>query len=258
MKEQIYTIPVTEAFRIECECPMCLLEKRFEDETVDYVLGPFLMEPDGRIQTNEERFCRRHFGLLYNKQVNRLGLGLILDTHLCVQNAKYKRMYESKANALKNDGEISAIKRVSNRISSKQTDTQKLVDELLLELSNLESKCTICTKLDYTMERYTDIILYLWFKEEEFKKLFNSKKGFCLRHLKQLLEGTKKYLNAKDTAVFVDNLLSLQLTNMERLQQEVNWFTKKFDYRNNDAAWGTSKDAIQRGIQKLAGYCDLK
>ena len=39
MKEQIYTIPVNEAFDTPCECPLCVLEKRLEDEAVEYALG---------------------------------------------------------------------------------------------------------------------------------------------------------------------------------------------------------------------------
>jgi len=104
------------------------------------------------------------------------------------------------------------------------------------------------------MDRYIDVILYLYFKENDFKELFHSRKGFCLKHFKALLEGTEKYLGPKETAIFVDNLLSMQIENMERIQQEVNWFTKKFDYRNNDAPWGNSKDALPRSIQKLVGF----
>lgn len=258
MKEKIYTIPVTDAFREESECPLCILEKKLEDEYVNYFLGPSLMEPDSRIETNNKGFCRRHFELLYNKQENRLGLGLIIDTHLREQNSKMKKTYDSKINAIKKDSEISLLKNISNKISSKQTETEKLVDEVLQELTNLENKCAICSKLDYTMDRYIDVILYLWFKEEDFRNLFNNKKGFCLKHLKLLLEGTKKYLNSKEMAIFIQNLLDLQLKNMERIQQEVNWFTKKFDYRYNDAPWGNSRDAVPRSIQKIVGFCDLK
>jgi len=258
MKEKIYTIPVTDAFSLECECPVCMLEKKLEDEYIDYMLGPSLMEPDGRQVTNEKGFCRRHFEQLYNKQVNRLGLGLIIDTHLCEQNNELKKLYESKRDSLKTDSEITIIKNISNKISSRQTETEKFVDEILSKLTDLENKCAVCSKLDHTMDRYVDVILYLWFKEEDFRNLFNSKKGFCLKHIKLLVEGTKKYLSVKETAIFLDNLFKMQLENLERIQQEVNWFTKKFDYRYADAPWGNSKDSVQRSIQKLVGFCDLK
>ena len=43
MKEKIYTIPVTDAFRQDCECPICVLEKDLEDKAVEFILGPSLM-----------------------------------------------------------------------------------------------------------------------------------------------------------------------------------------------------------------------
>lgn len=254
MKEKIYTIPVMEAFQEDCECPMCLLEKRFEDEKVDYILGPSLMEPDSRIETNENGFCKRHYEMLYNKQVNRLGLGLIIDTHLCEQNNRFKKIYKKKSDA----GNETGVKSFWAKITSRDRDARSIVNEFISALDSLEKKCTICSKLNYTMDRYTDVILYLWSREPDFKKLFNSKKGFCLKHLKQLLLGVKKYLRSDEIPEFVDSLLSIQLENMDRIQQEVNWFTKKFDYRNEDAPWGNSRDAIPRSIQKLVGYADLK
>ena len=40
---------------------------------------------------------------------------------------------------------------------------------------------------------------------------------------------------------------------MGRLSEDVAWMVEKFDYRNKDADWKNSKDAIQRGMQKLKG-----
>ena len=42
-------------------------------------------------------------------------------------------------------------------------------------------------------------------------------------------------------------------TNLKRLEGDVSWMVEKFDYRNADADWKNSKDAIQRGMQKLKG-----
>ena len=41
--------------------------------------------------------------------------------------------------------------------------------------------------------------------------------------------------------------------NMQRLSDDLDWFCDKFDYRNKDADWRTSKDALPRGMQKAAG-----
>ncbi|MCX7842813.1 MAG: DUF6062 family protein [Clostridia bacterium] len=257
MKEKIYTIPVTDAFRNDCECPLCVLEKKLEDDYIEYMLGPSLMEPDCRMITNEKGFCRRHFEQLYNKQLNRLGLGLIIDTHMQEQIKKLREAYEKKAQLIKKEMGLSLIKNISNKVANKASEAEKFAHELAASLSTLERSCAVCSKLEYTMDRYIDVTIYLWFKEEEFKKLFTNK-GFCLMHFKMLLEGAVKYISGKDRAVFIEALINLQLSNLERIQEEVAWFTKKFDYRYNDAPWGNSRDALPRSIEKLAGYCNLK
>ena len=258
MKEKIYTIPVTEVFAIECECPVCLLEKKLEDEYIGYFLGASLMEPDCRIVTNDSGFCRRHFELLYNRQENRLGLGLTIDTHLQEQIGKLEDIYGSNLDRSKGSSKKSFIKYLTGKMSSSPSDSEKLADEVLSFLNSLESKCSVCNKLDHTMDRYMDVIMYLWSREADFKRLFNTKKGFCMKHFKQMLEATRKYLKPGDVQEFTNKLIQMQLINLARVQQEVDWFTKKFDYRNNDAPWENSKDALIRSIQKLVGYCDLK
>ena len=40
---------------------------------------------------------------------------------------------------------------------------------------------------------------------------------------------------------------------MQRLSDDLDWFCDKFDYRNKDADWRTSKDALPRGMQKASG-----
>lgn len=258
MKEQIYTIPVTDAFREESECPNCVLEKKLEEQYIEYFLGASLMESDCRVETNKEGFCRRHFELLYNKRENSLGLGLVVDTHLKHQNELLKKAYDKRKVAIEKEMNISLLKNISDKLASKKTTTDLLIEDVLKQLNHLGESCAICRKMDYTMSRYADVIFFLWSKEKEFRDLFNSKKGFCLVHFRQLLEGVNKYLSYKDRATFVDNLMKIQLKNMDRMQHEVNWFTEKFDYRNNDAPWGNSKDALPRSIQKISGYSDLK
>jgi hypothetical protein len=41
--------------------------------------------------------------------------------------------------------------------------------------------------------------------------------------------------------------------NLKRVGDDVAWLIEKFDYRNKDADWKDSKDAVQRGMQKLRG-----
>ena len=256
MKEKIYTIPVTEVFGEECECPVCLLEKRLEDEYINYFLGPSLMEPDCRIDTNEKGFCRRHFEQLYNKQENRLGLGLMIDTHMQEQISRLKKAYSPRNPGAKAKPGNALSKLFQGKTSNPLAANDKV--KMLQLLKALECSCSICDKLNCTMERYLDVIYYLWSREEDFRRVFESKKGFCLKHFKQLLESSEKYLKAAEVEEFTEILVAMQMENLVRVQEEVNWFTEKFDYRNNDAPWGNSKDAVPRSIQKLKGFSELK
>ncbi|HEX2945072.1 MAG TPA: DUF6062 family protein [Clostridia bacterium] len=265
MKEKIYTIPVTEAFGQDHECPVCLLESKLESEYTDYYLGPALMEPDSRIDTNKRGFCRKHFELLYNRQENRLGLALETDTHL---REKLEELREASkavidaANGKKSSGGVlgslsgmfSARGAASSRAATGNTAAAGLMELLM----NIEDSCTVCSRLEQTMDRYYDVIMYLWSKETDFRRLFSEKKGFCLIHFKHLLFASNKYLNADERSQFQGILVRQQLENLERIEKELDWFTKKFDYRNNDAPWGNSKDALPRSIQKLKGYSNLK
>ena len=63
--EQIYTIPVNEAFEASaadasCGCAFCALYRKLEENELDLILGASMMEPDVRIKTNDEGFCKTH------------------------------------------------------------------------------------------------------------------------------------------------------------------------------------------------------
>ena len=84
--EQIYTIPVNEAFEASrddasCGCPFCSLYNKLEDDELELILGASMMEPDVRIKTNERGFCRTHYDMMFARQ-NRLGMALTLESHL--------------------------------------------------------------------------------------------------------------------------------------------------------------------------------
>jgi len=257
VKEKIYTIPVMDVFKTDCECPLCLLEKKLEDDAVEYTLGPSMMEPDSRIESNEKGFCKKHYKLLYEKN-NRLSLALILDTHLMEKNKKLFLPYKNKFIDINKDSKTNIIKTLADRFNSKPSASDNAVDQLIHSIEALESSCVICEKISYTMERYISVIFYLWQNEKEFKDMLKNKKGFCLPHFKAILKGMKKHLASKNQSEFLMDILPMQIDNMGRIQEEVNWFTKKFDYRNSNAPWGNSKDAIPRAIEKLAGFSRLE
>ncbi|MBS5843994.1 MAG: ABC transporter substrate-binding protein [Clostridiales bacterium] len=252
MKETIYTIPVNEAFEKPCECPMCNLENRFENDRVNYYLGPSLMEPENRIETNEKGFCAKHFKMMYETRTNRLGLGLMLHTHLCEQNQKLEKLARSAA------AQTTDTPKKSFFASLKSGgENAKAAENLLKYIEDLEAECCICQDLVKTMERYCEVITHLYFTEKDFRDHFNGGLGFCMPHFAMLIRAAKKNLSGAKQEEFLGNLVRMQLSNLKRIEGEVEWFTKKFDYRNQDADWGNSRDAVSRSIEKLTGLTGL-
>jgi hypothetical protein len=82
VKETIYSIPINESFEVlDGQCPVCRLHRKLIDDTLDYTLGPAMMEPDVRQRTNALGFCAGHLDALIKRQ-KRLPLALILETHI--------------------------------------------------------------------------------------------------------------------------------------------------------------------------------
>lgn len=90
-------------------------------------------------------------------------------------------------------------------------------------------------------------------KDPDFRDKVKNSKGFCLHHFGDLCEASDSRLPDKEKADFYNMLFPLMEQNLIRLGEDVAWMVEKFDYRNKDADWKNSKDAIQRGMQKLKG-----
>jgi hypothetical protein len=257
MKERIYTIPINEAFDQDTECPLCICERKLESDALDYTLGPAMMEPDSRIATNRMGFCSTHFAKLYNLQQNRLPLALIIDTHMAEQIRDIEEIYKKYGDALKKESEIKPLDSVLSVLKGKNV-SGKAIAGLLEKLENLESTCAVCDKLKSNMERLVENTLYLYNKESDFREKFNGSKGFCLKHLKMLAAESQNQLPASRRAEFLNHMLQVEIENLERVHDDVGYFIKMFDYRNRDADWKNSRDAVPRSIEKLCGPCDLK
>lgn len=237
MKEKIYTIPITESYEQDCECPFCFLEKKLENEAVDYALGAAMMEPDYRLVSNDKGYCSKHFAQMFASP-NKLSLALILDTHLEEVIKKLSDAGDSVSTAPKKSG----LFRKSTNSESKLTNTA----------SAIQSSCVICDKLSETISRYTEVFFYMWEKDAAFREKVLSSKGLCLKHFGMLTE--KAYECLKKPEEFIKPMYDLELKNLNRIKEDIHKFTLKFDYRNKDMPWGTAEDAPIRTIEKLRGY----
>ncbi len=244
-QEKIYTIPVNDAFAAEGDlCPLCRLRATVEEQLLDYYLGPSLMEPDVREESNAKGFCREHLQAMYNSQKNRLGLGLMLHTHLKAQ----KEVLLGGLEGLANPSPKSFWQRKTTGMSPKEVATQ---------LRQTAQSCLICERLDSTMARYVEVICWQYFHDEGFRQRFLEAAPFCTEHLALLIEGAERHLKSKEQLAFWHDLHQKQSKQLQSLTEEVEWFTLKFDYRNEDKPWGNSKTAVARAIQTLEGRSEL-
>ena len=234
MKEQLYTIPVNDAFAVDCECPVCNMYASLEREAIEFTMGPSYMEDDVRMETNRTGFCSHHVKQLYRHQ-NRLGLALMLHTHMQRTNQDLEQL-------LKNTGTPA-----KKGLFSKKTDNISPVTEYI---QNLNNSCYICNRVEAVFKRYLVTIFHCYEHDEEFRSRFAASKGFCTKHFGMLYDMAASQLSAKHLEEFIQTLNQVYLTNMKRVTDDLEWFTDKFDYRNEDAPWKNSKDALPRSMTK--------
>ena len=250
MRYHIDTIPVWDAMKLEGECPLCALERKTELGEAERYLGASVMEPDVRVKVNDRGFCRKHHAMLYGMS-NRLGHALMLESHtieLREKLAKVSEKLSKSADQLKNAG-------IGDKLGGK---TKAATDEILKQAKAVEEmagSCLMCDTIAENMRRYLHTFFHLYQHDGEFRNRFEQSKGLCLPHMGQLLEVAAEELGAKDLGRFTETLVRLQKENMDRIQEDISWFIKKFDYRYENESWKNSKDAVERTVNKARGWC---
>ena len=244
MKQHIDTAPVWDSYRQDCECPLCLLQARVEASNVSYYLGESVMEPSQRIEVNKKGFCAAHFKQMYDAG-NRLGLALMTHTYM----KETLKALRDNAFRAREAATAEAGKPIFRRLGGTKGAGMQ---EAAGEVSRITNTCLLCERIRENMERYLYTVLYMYRHEPDFPALFAKSKGMCLTHYAQALEMAPKHLSGDALRNFVDTLTDIELKSFERLEGEIEWFTNKFDYRNQDKPWGNSKDAVKRSINKLS------
>ena len=102
------------------------------------------------------------------------------------------------------------------------------------------------------MRRYYATFFHL-IKDAVFREKVEGSKGLCLCHMQKLLEAAQDHLSNSQRQWFYATVADMQRKNFARIQEDLDWFIEKFDYRNAGADWKNSKDAVSRTMQKLSG-----
>ncbi len=227
--EQIYTIPVNEAFDLvgekpECGCPFCVLYRRLQEDELDIILGASMMEPDIRIKTTEQGFYLDHYGMMLVRK-RMLGMGLILESHL----AEVKKRLKGKA-----------------VLGNKRTAA-------IASLGELEADCYVCGRIKKNLNAMVATAVYLWESDPVFPKKFAKAPYFCLPHYRMMLDYASKKMGKRVFPDFYDAAYAIEEKYLDSLTEDVSWFCKKFDYRYDEEPWYNSKDSVQRSIRFLSG-----
>ena len=232
MPDHIHTIPVLEALRDPQGCAFCVMHRNLEQSSVQFITGPAYMEDDVRMDTNRTGFCSRHMKAIYDEQ-NRLGLGLMLHTHL-------QQLSHDLAN----------LARTKSAPPLFGKDTGGPAAKMAAHLTAVTNDCYVCRKVANTFERYIDTFFYLWHKGGDEGKLIASQAGYCLPHFTQLLSHAVTLGRSKRER-FMAEIVPTQLQFIKTMEEDLEWFTLKFDHRNMNEPWKNSKDALPRAMALL-------
>jgi len=208
------------------------MKKKLEDDCLQFILGSAYMEDDIRMETNKVGFCTHHMKAMYKEQ-NRLGLALMLHTHM--------------QKLCKDTDAIISGKLPSTLFKKDPGGVEPKFKAFLVE--NINS-CYVCTRVNDTFDRYVDTFFYLWGKGGDESKLILQQEGYCILHYITLLSAAKSR-NNRDK--FLDILYATWQKQSRKLEEDLDWFVQKFDHRNADAPWKNSKDAVPRTVAFLGG-----
>ncbi len=245
MKETLYTIPLNDAFLEDDECPFCNIERKLERDALDYILGSAsaYMETDVRAQTNKLGFCRKHYKDMF-QYGNALGNAIMLTSYFKYLNEDLKK---------KMTGTTPGKAGLFSRFKKNQPEEEPAETALSSWLRSREKDCFVCKKFEDTYKRYIDTFFMMVRSDEDFYKRVKDSKGFCLHHFADITEAAEKSLSGSFKEQFFSDMFDLMKKNMDRVEEDLCWFVEKFDYRNRDADWKNSRDAVPRAMQKIAG-----
>ena len=120
---------------------------------------------------------------------------------------------------------------IIDNIFGRNKDFSEALSEFEEWIITQHGQCLICDRISNTMNRYAYTTLYLWDTDSEFKKTFNSSRGFCLNHLALTIKIARETMSSKKQALWLADVIPLQIKFFHNLDHELSLFINKFDYR---------------------------
>ena len=229
---------IFEAFEDNSECPICELVQKNQDRYIDLMYLEWVNDEDFRERLKSEGFCKRHFSILYDKN-DKLGLAIILSY-----------MFSDTLDNMNDSMPDVNNKVFTNMLTQKILGKQHTKNDIFSEPQN----CIICNYNESIEQGIIKEIFKLWNKNKEFTDLISNSKGFCMHHSNLMISNAPKYLKADQASNFVNIINSIQRQNLKRIENELHWFIRKFDFRFRNEPWNGTEDSPKRAINKLMGY----
>lgn len=250
MKEKLYTIELNDAVQSGDECCFCWLERKLEQQNLEFVLGASYMESDIREKTDRQGFCRHHTKMMFDYG-NSLGNAWILKSRLEYLNRNLKKQMDSYTPGEASGGGFLGLLKKSGKKAENQAGHASSNVEAWIRQE--ESHCYVCDRMKEIYGRMLDTFLYQLKNDPAFCDNLLRSPGFCLHHFADVLMVCEEKLSQQEKTEWVPKLSELMRRNLDRMQEDINWLIEKYDYRNKDADWKQSKDAVQRTMQKIVG-----
>ena len=220
MAYNISTMHIWRLFNGDCECPMCKLKQKTENDICELYLSEAVMEDAERAKVNKYGFCKEHYDLLYSGR-NKLGLALQSNTRLKTLDKLIKPV----------------------DVKSAVKTAKKLREEI--------SGCIICDRIEYNMKRYFETVARLYGDDDRFRKQFCSIKGFCYPDYVRLVENAPKA--GKYAKEFLEVLYQKQKESAEEVLKNLEDFAFAFDYRSSSLPSKTASQALLQTRVKFYG-----
>ncbi len=228
MREDITSIPVNEIFEETDGCPVCRMRDMLEKRVSDYITGAAMMEPDVRMETNEQGFCLTHYRQLLKKHAA-LPVALMMESRL---------------------------EQVEKQVFAGMPILGKSARKQAACADETAESCFVCRQVEWAMSRLLATVCRLWDTEREFRSCFEEQAYLCLPHFALLSQIAAREMNKKNIADFQKAASLLCRKQLGLLRADVSQFCKMFDYRSSsdeNADWGRSRDSVERSIAWLTG-----
>lgn len=235
MRYHIDTIPVWECFKHEGGCPLCRHRIQTEALLVERALGASVMEPDTRINANRLGFCAKHQAMLFSGE-NRLAHALLLQSRLDYVKAHLDALFDEQPKGSR-----------ALRFFQKEQPQSGF--------NTLQESCMLCGRLDDSMEQFRYTLLHLFKTDASFRTLYEAAPGICLYDVGPLLNMARRQLKGDMLSQFLAATKALTQKALQKSIDDIDFFTRKFDYRNADLPWGDKRDAVERAVNFLRGAC---